>query len=157
MKIGRRALGYFLAATFLALTFTAVAQPDPDSGRSLEGAWQVSITLRDGLPFCAPAGALATRDGLVLAESCYASEGAGYGVWARRDNGQFAITFTGNSFGPDNTVNGKYKVRATVTLAPNRNSISGHYKTDFFDVGGHPAGSTTGTVSGVRIPLEPGD
>ena len=153
MKIGRT-LRYLTAAAVLAFGISASAQPNPNSGQSIEGAWDVSIS---GVPDCASAGTIATRDGLVLAASCYASEGAGYGVWARSGNGQFAITFTGNSFN-GGVVVGKYKVRATVTLAPDGNSFSGTYRTDVLDVAGNPLSppvAITGTVSGVRIKLEP--
>ena len=154
----RRTLRYLPAAAVLAFAISASAQPSPNSGQSIEGAWEVSITLSGGFPFCASAGTIATRDGLVLAESCYASEGAGYGVWTRAGNGQFAITFTGNSFNPGGVVGGKYKVRATVTLSSDGNSFSGTYRTDILDVAGNPLNppvAISGSMSGVRIKLEP--
>ena len=154
----RRTLRYLPAAAVLAFGISASAQPNPSSGQTIEGAWEVSITLPGGFPFCASAGTIATRDGLVLVESCYASDGAGYGVWPRVGNGQFATTFTGNSFGPGGVVIGKYKVRATVTLSSDGNSFSGTYRTDILDVAGNPLSqpvATTGTMSGVRIKLEP--
>ncbi|HEY1342349.1 MAG TPA: hypothetical protein VGF59_32805 [Bryobacteraceae bacterium] len=152
MKIERHALGLVSAAAALVFGIAALAQSDSRSGQSIEGAWQASITLPPGMPYCAPAGALATRDGLVLAESCYASEGAGYGAWTRTGNREFAVTFTGNSFGTDGTVAARYKVRASVTLASNGNSFSGPYSTQFFDLSGNPTDSFSGTVTGTRQP-----
>jgi hypothetical protein len=155
MKINKCMLRYLPTAVVLALGISAMAQTNSNSGQSLEGAWQTSITLPGGFPFCASTGTLATRDGFILAESCYASEGSGYGVWARTGNGSFAITFTGNSFGQDGTVVAKYKVRATVILSPNGNSWNGQYRTDFLDLSGNPTGSfVAGTVSSVRTQLE---
>ena len=156
MKI-RRTPRYLSAAVILAFGISASAQPNPNSGQSIEGSWEVSISLPGGFPFCASAGTIATRDGLVVAESCYASEGVGYGIWARVGNGQFAITFTGNSFDPGGVVVGKYKVRATVTLSSNGNSFTGTYRTDILDVAGKPLNppvAITGTLRGVRIKLE---
>jgi hypothetical protein len=152
MKINRGTFRYLTAAALLFFGMSATAQPK-GGPHSVEGAWQISITLPNGFPYCGPAGALATHDGLVIAESCYASEGAGYGVWERKENGQFAITFIGNSFGPDGTVAGRYRVRATVTLSADGNSVSGQYNTDFFDNAGNPAGSISGALSGVRVQL----
>ncbi|MBZ5625805.1 MAG: hypothetical protein LAQ69_45005 [Acidobacteriia bacterium] len=156
MTIGRRTLRYLPAAAVLFLGISATAQPSPNSGQSLEGAWQVSITLPEGLPAppCAPAGTLATHDGLVLAESCWGFAGAAYGVWARTAHGQFAITMTGNSYGGDGAVAGTYKVRAKVTLAPDGRSFSGEYHTDTFDVAGKQLGSFTGRIRAVCIQLE---
>jgi hypothetical protein len=93
--------------------------------------------------------------GTVIAESCYASEGAGYGSWVRRTNNRFAATFIGNSFGPDGTVVSTYKVRARVSLGPMGDTFTGPFTTEFFDLTGNPLGTVTGTVSGARIVVEP--
>src|SRR5262245_46319308 len=80
---------------------------------------------------CAPAGAAFTAitpgRGSVIAESCYASEGAGYGSWAHTANNRFAATFIGNSFGPAGTVAATYKVRASVVLGPSGDTFSGPF------------------------------
>jgi hypothetical protein len=154
MKIDRCKLRFLPAAALLFFAVSAAAQPGQNSGQSIEGAWQVTITLPDGKP-CGPAGALATRDGLVLAESCFGkTAGPGYGVWARTANGRFAITFTGVGYGPDGAVAGTYKVRAAVGLAADGNSFSGSYITDMFDVAGNRVGNLLGTLKGIRMPLE---
>ena len=144
------AMRFVSAAALLLFGVSALAQSD--SAPRIDGVWQTSITVPEGSPFCAPAPALATRDGLVFAESCYASEGAGYGIWVRTGNREYSITFTGNSFGADGTVTAKYKVRASVALAPDGNSFSGTYKTDIFDLAGNPTGAFHGTVAGTRQP-----
>lgn len=94
MMIRTRTFCCFAIATMLALTSTAAAQSPPLS-RTLEGAWTVTVVFdQQGLLPCAPAGALFTTitpgRGTVIAESCYASEGAGYGSWARTASNEFA-------------------------------------------------------------------
>jgi len=146
-------------AAWLALISTPTAQ-SMASERTLEGTWNVSVVFgQQGLPPCAPAGAVFTTTtpgkGTVIAESCYASEGAGYGSWARTANNEFAATFIGNSFGPDGTVATTYKVRARVALGPSRDTFSGPFTTDFFDLVGNLLGTVTGTVTAARIVVEP--
>jgi hypothetical protein len=143
----------------LALTSTATAQ-SAASGRTLEGAWNVTVVFdQQGPPPCAPAGAVFTAvtsgRGTVIAESCYASEGAGYGSWVRTAFNRFAATFIGNSFGPDGTVAATYKVRASVALGPSSDTFSGPFTTEFFDLVGNLLGTATGTVSAARIVVEP--
>jgi hypothetical protein len=67
----------------------------------------------------------------------------------------FSITFIGNSFGPGGTVAASYKVRAWVSLGPTVNTFTGPFKTEFFDLAGNLLGTATGTVSAVRIAVEP--
>jgi hypothetical protein len=155
----RLSLLLILAAT-LALAVIAAAQ-SISSVQSLDGAWNVSVQFADpGFPPCAPAGTVATSAGpgygTLIAESCYASEGAGYGSWVRTGPNQFSTTFIGNSFDPSGIVASTYKVRAHVSLGPTRNTFSGPFTTEFFDLNGNPLGSPVGgTVSGVRIEAEP--
>ena len=87
MTTGSRTFRYFAIAAMLGLTSAAGAQSTA-SARTLEGAWNVTVAFdQQGLPPCAPAGAVFTGTspgrGSVIAESCYASEGAGYGSWMR--------------------------------------------------------------------------
>ena len=159
MSISRRISRYLTIAAMLAFSTTAMAQ-SAVSGQTLEGAWNGTLVFQEqGLPPCAPAGAVFTAvspgRGTVIAESCYASEGAGYGSWVRTANNKFAITFIGNSFGPDGTVVTTYKVRGSLSLSPTGNSFAGPFKTEFFDLAGSILGTVTGTVSAVRIVVEP--
>ena len=145
-----------------ALAFSLIASAQSvSSTQTLEGAWNVSVQFADPGPPCAPAGIVVTSIGpgygTVIAESCYASEGAGYGSWLRTGPNQFSITFIGNSF-DDSTglVASTYKVQARVSLGPTKNTFSGPFTTTFFDLNGTPLGPpVTGTVSGVRIEVEP--
>ena len=159
MTIGRRTFCGLTIAAMLAFTSTATAQSTV-SGKTLAGAWKVTIVFdQQGLPHCAPAGAVFTavspKRGTVIAESCYASEAAGYGSWVRTEKNRFAATFIGNSFGAAGTVASTYKVRAWVSLGPTGDAFTGPFTTEFFDLAGNVLGTVTGTVSGVRILVEP--
>jgi hypothetical protein len=159
MTIRKRLSHYLTIAALLTFSLTATAQSTV-SGQTLAGAWNSALTFNEGgAPFCAPAPGvfLETRpgSGTVIADSCYASEGAGYGSWVRTAHNQFAITFIGNSFGPDGTVATTYKVRGTVSLSPTLNSFSGPFQAQFFDLAGNLLGTVTGTVTSVRIVVEP--
>jgi hypothetical protein len=90
-----------------------------------------------------------------MADYCYATEGVGYGVWERTGQNVFAITFKGNSFGPDGTVAASYKVRATVSLDPATNTFGGPFETQIFDLSNNVLDTLTGTVHAVRITSEP--
>ena len=158
MTISRRTFRCLTIGAMLALT-TATAQ-STDSGQTLEGAWNATLVFdQQGLPPCAPAGGVftAVRPGMgtVIAESCYASEGAGYGSWVRTANNQFAATFIGNSFGPDGTVAATYKVRGWLSLGPTGDTFAGPFTTEFFDLAGNLLGTVTGTVSAARIIVQP--
>ena len=155
----RRSLRCLTIVAILAFTSTATAQSTA-SGQTIEGAWNVTVLFdQEGLPPCAPAGTVFTAvspgRGTVIAESCYASEGAGYGSWVRTAKNRFAATFIGNSFGPDGTVVSTYKVRAWVSLGPTGDAFTGSFTTEFFELTGNLLGTVTGTLSAVRIVVEP--
>jgi hypothetical protein len=158
MTISRRTSRCLMIGAMLA--FTAATAQSTNSDHTLEGAWNAALVFdQQGLPPCAPAGGVFTaiRPGMgtVIAESCYASEGAGYGSWVRTANNRFAATFIGNSFGPDGTVAATYKVRAWVSLGPTGETFAGPFTTEFFDLAGNVLGRVTGTVSAARIVVEP--
>jgi len=158
MIIKKRKSLYVLIAAISFAGLTAIAQPQ-NSSPTPEGAWNVAVTFdRPGLPPCAPAPAVAIAThphrGTIVADSCFASEGAGYGVWEKVGN-RFAITFRGNSFAPGGTVAATYKVRASVSLDASGNVFAGPFQTQIFDLAGNVLDTLTGTVNAVRITLEP--
>ena len=127
-----------------------------NSNQSLEGAWSVALTFnQDGLPLCAPSPAVATSDGNILAESCFASESTGYGSWTRIGNREFAITFIGNSFGQDGLVAFKYKVRAQVRIGDQGEMFTGRFRTDIFDLTDTLKATFTGRLHATRVEVEP--
>ena len=159
MTITKRKALYTMMGPLLIAGMAAMAQ-SPTANGALEGAWNVAVTFdRPGLPPCAPAPsvilATAPGRGLVLADSCYASESVGYGVWERTGHNRFAVTFKGNSFGPDGTVAASYKVRATVSLDTSTNTFGGPFETQIVDLSNNVLDTLTGRVLGVRILSEP--
>jgi hypothetical protein len=159
MSISKRKSPYLMIVSILIAALAAWAQ-SPNSGQTLDGAWNVAIAFdRAGLPPCAPAPTVAfatnPNRGTLIADSCWAFEGAGYGVWERTGNNQFAITFKGNSFGADGTVAASYKVRAWASLNNTANAFTGPFQTQIFDLSGNVLDTLTGTVSGIRIVVEP--
>jgi hypothetical protein len=158
MTTGKHIVRYFTIIAVLICALAASAQ-STQSSQALDGAWSVSLAFdQPGLPPCAPAPAIAIatspRGGTLIADSCYASESAGYGVWSRTGSNQFAITFIGNSFGADGTVASTYKVRTTVSLGPSLNTFTGRFTTEVFDLGNDLLATFTGTVNGVRVLAE---
>ena len=156
MTITKRKALYLMMAPIL-LAGLAAMTPSPKANGALEGAWNVAVSFdRPGLPPCAPAPSVAIATapgrGLMMADSCYASEGVGYGVWERTGSNRFAITFRGNSFAPDGTVAASYQVRATVSLDPSTSTFGGPFETQIFDLSNNVLDTLTGTVSAVRIP-----
>ena len=159
MTISKRMSHYLVIGVMLITTMTATAQ-SPNSRPAMEGAWNVSIAFsQPGLPPCAPASTIAIatnpQGGTLIADSCFAFEGAGYGVWARKANNLFAVTFVGNSFAADGTVESSYKVNATLSVGPSGDTLSGTFQTTIFDLQGHVLETFTGTLTGVRIVVEP--
>jgi hypothetical protein len=158
--MNKRKVLYVMVAAILAACMGLMAQ-SPNSGLTLEGAWNVSLAFdQSGLPPCAPcapaptvATASAPGRGTLIADSCWASEGAGYGVWAGTGGNQFGITFMGNSFGPLGTVTSSYRVRAMVSLDTLSNAFQGPFETQIFDLQGNVLATLTGRVSAVRIAL----
>jgi hypothetical protein len=152
MKLARR---FLFAALLLACSQFTMAQSNPISGQSIEGAWNVSIHFDAG-PTCASAPAVFTREGTVIADSCAQNLATGYGAWIRIGPRKFAVTFIGNVYGPGGAVAGSYKVRAADgTLDAGGNSFSGPFKTEFFDLAGNLTATFTGTVVARRILVEP--
>jgi len=159
MTISKRK-SLYLAIAAILIAGIAVSAQLPNSGQSIEGAWNAAIEFdRPGLPPCPPAPTLTiattANRGSLIAESCWASEGAGYGGWERTGRNQFAITFKGNSFAPDGTVAATYKVRAWVSLDPSTNAFNGPFQTQVFDLSGNVVDTLTGRVNAVRIAVEP--
>jgi hypothetical protein len=142
-----------LMAVVFAGSTVAMGQPGFATGQSPEGAWSVAINY-NGLPPCRSAPAVFTREGTIIADSCSASIGVGYGSWVRTGNREFASTFIGNNYGPGGAVIGSYKVRAKGEIERNGQTASGEFRTEVFDLAGNVVFVATGTVILKRIPVE---
>jgi hypothetical protein len=120
----------------------------------LAGAWNVTINFDDpALVGCTTPG-LFTKDGGVVAQGCDVSLSPGYGQWQRTGNGEFAVTFTGVSYGPPGTgTTGSYKVRSTLQFSGD--TLTGPFLTEIFALDGTLLLSASGEVTLQRIGIEP--
>ena len=75
-------------------------------------------------------------------------ESPGYGEWAKIGGHTYAITFHTLYGDGAGNFGGRGKVRATVTVGPNGDDVSGVFQVDIFDAAGVLAASDTGTVKG---------
>jgi hypothetical protein len=129
------------------------AQPFSTLPQSLEGAWNVTIGVQ-GSTLCT-AAAVFTRDGNVIAEPCSGLLGPGYGAWLRTGDREFAGTFVGNIYNlSTGQVIGKYKVKSRGTLQTDRETFTGVFQTETFDLGGGLASTVTGSLAARRIQVE---
>lgn len=138
----------------LAAVSVTRAQSFSNSPQTLEGAWNVTITAQGSVLCTAPA--VFSREGNVIADPCSGSQlGIGYGVWVRTGNREFAGTFIGNIYnGSTGQIIGRYKVRSLGTLQPDRETLTGVFKTDSFDLVGNLLSTISGTLLGKRIQVE---
>jgi hypothetical protein len=129
------------------------AQPFSNLPQSLEGAWNVTISVQGSTLCTAPA--VFMREGTVIAESCSGWLGPGYGVWLRTGDGEFAGTFVGNIYNPSTgQIIGKYKVKSRGTLQADRETFTGAFQTETFDLAGGLVTTVTGSISARRIQVE---
>lgn len=130
------------------------AQSLPNLPQTLEGAWDVTISAQGSVLCTAPA--VFSRDGNVIADPCSGSQlGAGYGVWLRTGNREFAGTFIGNIYnGSTGHIVGRYKVRSRGTLQSDGDTFTGVFKTENFDLAGNLLNAVTGILLGKRIQVE---
>jgi hypothetical protein len=138
----------------LATASVTGAQPSANLPQTPEGAWDITITAQGSVLCTAPA--VFSREGNVIADPCSGSQlGTGYGVWLRTGNREFAGTFIGNIYnGSTGHIIGRYKVRSLGTLQPDRETLTGVFKTESFDLTGNLLNTVTGSLLGKRIQVE---
>ena len=138
----------------LAAASVTNAQPFAQLPPTLEGAWNVTITAHGSVLCTAPA--VFSREGTVIADPCSGSQlGVGYGAWIRTGNREFAGTFIGNVFnGTTGQIIGRYKVTSIGTLQPDRETLTGVFKTESYDLSGNLINNVSGTLLGKRIQVE---
>ena len=150
----RRHAGIVQLIALLAGASVTGAQSLPNLPQTLEGAWDVTITAQGSVLCTAPA--VFSRDGNVIADPCFGSQlGAGYGVWIRTGNREFAGTFIGSIYsGSTGQIVGRYKVRSRGTLHSEGDTFTGVFKTESFDLAGNLLNAVTGSLLGKRIQVE---
>ena len=81
--------------------------------------------------------------------------GTTHGAWMRMDDGTFAMTWVGFAFDGAGTFLATQRVRVSAQLDHTLESFTGPFKTDFIGTDGQVLASTSGTVQGKRIEVEP--
>ena len=133
----------------------------------LTGSWLVAATPA-GAP-AAPARVLVsfTGDGVALRTAPVRQAapaalgvaqmviGTTHGAWARAGDRAYALTFVGLAFDEAGKFLATQRIRVTVELDRTRDAFSGPFRTDFIAADGHVLASSTGTVHGARIGVEP--
>jgi len=152
-----------MTVAFLAtLPPLASAQPaddasiHSDNARTLVGAWFINVT-----PSLAPAfaslgtfSADGTLTNISSSSMGFPPESPGYGAWVKVRRHTYAITFhTILGDGAGNFA-GRGKIRATLTVGPDGDTLTGVFQVDVFDATGGLLFSDTGTVTGNRLSVE---
>ena len=158
----RLPLVFAIVAFLAALHPIASAQPSGNaslqsqSAPTLVGAWSIDVT-----PTLAPSfvslgtfSADGTLTNISSPSLGFPPESPGYGEWVRVGPRSFAITFhtlVGDGAG---NLGGKGKVRATLTVGPKGDTLTGVFQVDVFDATGGLIVSDTGSVTGSRLRVE---
>ena len=154
-----------LAGIVLAGRSGAIARADEDEG--LVGSWIVA-----GIPTGTQAGPARilvsfTGDGVAIrtaplqqaAPPALGSEkmfiSTTHGAWLRMDDGTFGMTWVGFAFDDAGKFLATQRVRVSVQLNDTMDGFTGPFKTDFIGADGQVLASTSGTVQGAHIQVEP--
>jgi hypothetical protein len=78
-----------------------------------------------------------------------------HGAWARMDDGGFGLTWVGFAFDDAGKFLATQQVRVMVQMNEALDGFTGPFKTDFIGADGQVVASTSGTVLGSRINVEP--
>jgi hypothetical protein len=132
-----------LAASAVPVTSSMVLSPAPDDrGRSpLAGAWQVVISPTNGQPFV-NINTFDTHGQIVNVDPVF---GTGVGSSYRTGAREFQVVFHGF-----NDERSRFKANGTLTLN-GRNSFSGVYVTEIYDLNGNFMFAIEGTLAGHRL------
>ena len=153
-----------LAGVLLAGRRSAIAS---DDDQTLVGSWLVAAT---------PSGAQSgpprllvsfTGDGVALrtaplqqaappalgVDNMFIS--TTHGVWARNTDGTFGVTFAGFAFDDTGKFLAMQRIRVAVQVNDTRDGFTGPFKTDFISADGQVLASSSGTVQGTRLQVEP--
>jgi hypothetical protein len=154
-----------LISVVLAGHAAGIARADQD--KALVGSWMVV-----GIPTGAQAGpprllVSFTGDGVALrtaplqqaappplgADKMFIS--TTHGAWVRMDDGGFGLTWVGFAFDDTGKFLATQRIRVAVHLNDTLDGFTGPFVTDFVGADGQVAASTSGTVQGTRIQVEP--
>jgi hypothetical protein len=78
-----------------------------------------------------------------------------HGAWAPLADGTFGLTFIGFAFDSAGAFLAQQRIRVAVRLSDARDGFAGPFETDFVGADGQVLASSSGTVQGMRIAVEP--
>ena len=164
-KIDRRgalkAAGILGAGAVAALVPTAAWASEGDDGATgVAGGWEVTVTFPGGqskVLILLTAGGAALRSGQNdLLSTSLASPS--YGSWASQGKREIGITFKNFRYSSGGAaLSGTSKIRVRATLNKAEDEFTGPFITQLLDLTGAVVKTTTGTVDGRRIQVEPLD
>jgi len=143
----------------------AVARADED--QALIGSWMVAAIATGAQPGPPRILVSFTGDGVALrtaplqqaAPPALGSDkmfiSTTHGAWVRMDGGTFGMTWVGFAFDDAGKFLATQRVRVSVELNDTLDGFTGPFKTDFIGADGQVVASTSGTVQGTRIQVEP--
>jgi hypothetical protein len=163
-----------IAALTTCLMITMIPSPsaraDGDNGlgsNPIIGSWHVTVSFDDGRPDV-PALWTFDRDSTFsMAGSWPGLFSPGHGAWRRSQDTDpsvdltffrllFTPTETNEATGALNaTFNGTLKVQAKLTASDDSQSFTGRYLLTSFDANGNVRSTTTGSLNGTRVVVEP--
>jgi hypothetical protein len=154
-----------LAGIVLAGRSAATARADED--QALVGSWMVAgipTGVQPGPPrilvsFTGDGVAMRTAPLQQAAPPALGSDkmfiSTTHGAWVRMDDGMFGMTWVGFAFDNAGKFLATQRVRVAVQVNDTLDGFTGPFKTDFIGADGQVAASTSGTVQGTRIQVEP--
>jgi hypothetical protein len=173
MVTPRRSLLSLIATGLAALLLPGKsAQASADSAsqadQQLQGTWLVVGTPAGAQPGGPPRLLVSfTSDGLALRTAPYqlaAPPALGvskmfisptHGEWQRTGDREFALMFVGFAFDADGNFLAMQRIRVAPKLNETLDTFSGPFTTDFIGADGNVIVSSSGTVQGMRMRIEP--
>ena len=167
----RRVLGltaWAAAAAGAALVTGRSGVADAQDDRQLVGSWMVAVTPPGAQPG-GPARLLVsfTPDGVALrttplqqaAPPALGSDkmfiSTTHGAWVHNGDGTFGLTFAGFAFDETGKFLAVQHIRVAVQVNDSQDGFSGPFKTDFIGADGQVLASSSGSVEGTRMQVEP--
>jgi hypothetical protein len=161
LKLSAAALTILVALIPLGVPATATAQNAAESKAVLsgsltppqgpEGSWLYTVTIPgyifQGIETYSAGGGYTEADQLSFSPLAVAS--AGHGAWKMTGDKTFALAYINLTFDAFSSGNptGTLKVRQTTTIAKSGNSYTGSGDYTYYDLGGNPIPSISGTFT----------